>query len=381
MLARTVVDRKREQRVHLASLRVELPRSSMTDDDIGPLDTVVSFAPGRVNLIGDHTDYTGGLALPMAIHLGTEVTWLPDASSGVVELSSSLDPEPARVPRSMNPDPLEIAMVLPAWGRFVAGVVAELRPALGGKGNVASNLPSGAGLSSSASLELALALALGHAGSPTELARICQRAEQLATGVATGILDQLTIALAEAGKAMLLDCGSLSVTHVAIPSDLELVVVHSGVERTAASGTYAARVAECARAEAELGPLPQCSPRDVDHLRDPVLRRRARHVVSENARVRAFASMLRHHDLRGAGRLMNESHRSLAMDYEVSIPQLDQLVHWLQGVDGVYGARLTGAGLGGCAIAACRPGALSRRLVGRKHWVVEPARGAHLHRA
>jgi galactokinase len=350
----------------------------MNDDIEGPLEQTVAFAPGRVNLIGDHTDYSGGYAMPMAIQLGTEVSFLPSRSASRIELSSSIEDEPARVPLAGPTDPVEIAMLLPAWSRHVAGVVAAIRPRHGGKGIITSDLPVGAGLSSSASLAVATALALGWEGDRRLLAEACQYAEHLATGVRTGLLDQLAITLAEPGTAMFLDCTTLEVCHVPLPEDLQIVVVDTGIRRATASDTYARRVTECELAAAEIGPLRDCTPVDVDRVRDRLLRRRARHVVSENARVRAFAAMLGHGDLRGAGRVMDESHRSLATDFEVSIPELDQLVSWLQGLDGVYGARLTGAGLGGCAVVACRPGALTGKLTGRPHWTVRPSAAAGL---
>jgi galactokinase len=352
--------------------------TATTGGVLGPLDNVVAFAPGRVNLIGDHTDYTGGYAMPIAIQLGTEVTYLPDRTSMIVELSSSVDHESARVPLSIPEDPFEVAMLLPEWARFVAGVVAALRPTGGGKGNIVSDLPIGAGLSSSASLEIALVLALGFRATPEEIAAIGQRAEHLASGVATGLLDQLAIACGLEGHAMFLDCHTNNVKHVPVPHGIELVVVHCGVPRTIVGSAYAERQEQCRAAERELGPLRVSSAREVDRIKDPVVRRRARHVVSENARVLAFSGAFEHGDVKQAGQLMNDSHRSLSMDYEVSLRELDELVYWLQGLPGVLGARMTGAGFGGCAVAMTRPGALTRKLDHRPHWVVRASDGAHL---
>ncbi len=338
---------------------------------------VVAFAPGRVNLIGDHTDYTGGFAMPMTVELGTEASFLPDPSATAVEVTSSLEREAARIALSIPAEPLEIAMVLPEWGRYAAAVIALARPAWGGKAELSSDLPVGAGLSSSAALEVALALALGAEEAGRELALTCQRAEQLATGVRTGILDQLAIVSGQRGHAMLLDCGSLEVRHVEVPVDeVEFVVVDSGVRRSVSESAYGLREAECAEAARLLGPLRHVSPRQVDGIADPVIRRRARHVVSENARVLAFAGMRERAELEEAGHLLDESHRSLAIDFEVSVPELDELVAWLQGLPGVLGARLTGAGFGGCALALARPGVLGRRLGSRRHWVVAPGSGA-----
>jgi galactokinase len=289
-----------------------------------------AYAPGRVNLIGDHTDYAGGYVLPMAVDLGTTVDLVPGGDH--VELSSAEEHAPARVALDVA-DP---AAVEPAWARFVAGVVAELRPKVGGRGSVSTTLPVGAGLSSSSALVVATALALGFRGSVLELALVCQRAEQRASGVPGGIMDQLTSAGGVEGHALLIDCGSLTVTPVPVPDDAEIVVVHSGQSRVLATSAYAER-----RAELEAG--------------DP---RRVRHVASENERVLAFADALRTGDLPGAGRLMVASHASLRDDFDVSTPTLDGVVSRLCATPGVHGARLTGAGFGGCVVALTDPGAL-----------------------
>ena len=311
---------------------------------------VRAFAPGRVNLIGDHTDYTGGLALPMAVHLGTTVEL--ERGGHTVELTSADEPEPAVVPLDVG-DP---AALPPGWARYVAGVVAEVRPAEGGAGTVATTLPLGAGLSSSAALEVAVALALGFRGTPLELALACQRAEQRAWGVQTGVMDQLASAAGRAGHALLMDFTSLDVTPVPVPADVEVVVADTGERRSVAASAYEERRRQCERAASVVGPLRSAAPEAVAALEDPVVRRRARHVVGENARVLGFAECLRVGDLEGAGRLMVESHASLRDDFEVSTDALDGLVERLLGIDGVLGARLTGAGFGGCVVALVRPG-------------------------
>jgi galactokinase len=316
-------------------------------------ETVRAFAPGRVNLIGDHTDYTGGLACPMAIDLGTSV--LLDRGGTSVRLVSDVVADAAEVPL----DVVDVAAVEPSWARYVAGVVAVLRPAVGGVGVVSSTVPLGSGLSSSASLELALALSLGFTGPPLELARLGQAAEHLATGTPTGLLDQIASACGRAGHAMVVDFTTLAVTYVALPAEVDVVVVHSGEVRELATSAYALRRDECAAAAAVIGPLVAATAADVVTLTNPVLRRRARHVVSENARVRSFAVALSAGDLRGAGALMYESHASLATDYDVTTPALDDLVESLRGMPGVYGARMTGGGFGGCVVALTEPGAVT----------------------
>jgi galactokinase len=344
-----------------------------------PLEPVTAFAPGRVNLIGDHTDYTGGLAVPMALDLGTEVVFYPDATADAVVFSSSIEAESARIPLVIAGNPWDLGMILPEWGRHIGAVAAVVRPIFGGKGTITTTLPVGAGLSSSASLEIAVALALGYQGDAVSLARACQRAEQVASGVRTGILDHLAITLARPGHALLLDCDSLSATSVAIPEGAEIVIAHCGVSRSLVSSGYAERRAECEAAERQIGPLRLATPWEVDRLADPVLRRRARHVVTENARVRQFVSAFERQDLPAAGRLMNDSHASLASDYDVSIPELDELVERLRAASGVFGARMTGAGFGGCVVALAQRGAVRLPLRGIEAWRAVPAGAAYVH--
>jgi len=305
---------------------------------------VRAFAPGRVNLIGDHTDYTGGWAMPMAVEWGTTVEVRRHGSR--VELTSADVAGSAVIPLGVG----EPRLVEPEWARYVAGVVAVVRPEQGAVGTVRTTLPIGAGLSSSAALEVAVALALGFDADPSSLALACQRAEHLATGVPSGAMDQMASICGLAGHALLLDCTSLDVTPVAVPAGVDVVVVHSGQSRALTGSLYARRRAECEAAAATVGPLRNASAGDL-HPLDGVLRCRARHVVTENRRVLDFAACLRVGDLRGAGRLMRASHRSLAEDFEVSTPALDALVDELSAMPGVYGARLTGAGFGGCVVA------------------------------
>jgi galactokinase len=310
-----------------------------------------SFAPGRVNLIGEHTDHTGGLCLPMAIDLGTTVEG--EVGGGVVVLRSANDDLPAVVPVDIE-DPSAIE---PTWARYVAGVVAEMRPAVGFTGEVHSTLPVGAGLSSSASLTLAMAVVLGADGSdPDALAALAQRAEQQASGVPCGILDPLACAAGVAGHALLLDCSTGSHTPIVVPDGIEVVIVDSGERRALADGRYAQRRAEAIAAVAG----------DTD---DPMLRRRARHVRTENERVLAAVEALRSDDVVALGAVLLDGHRSLADDFEVSTPTLDALVTRLAAVPGVHGARLTGAGFGGCVIAVAEPGALT------EGWAVRPVDG------
>jgi len=318
-----------------------------------------------VNLIGEHTDYSGGYVLPMAIDRHTAVELV--AGGTEVCLRSDLEPEAARI----GLDVIDPAAVQPPWARYVAGVVARLRPMRGGTGTVRTTLPVGAGLSSSTALVVATAMALGFAGSALELALACQQAERLATGVASGIMDQLASTSGVAGHALLIDCTSLDVSPVPMPPDAEVVVAHSGRSRSVATSAYAERRAQCEEAARRIGPLRQASLADVATLSDP-LRRRARHVVTENERVLAFAECLATGALADAGELMLASHRSLRDDFEVSTPALDALVVELSTTPGVYGARLTGAGFGGCVVALAEPGSAA------EGWRMTAAAGAHV---
>ncbi len=329
-----------------------------------PATDVHAFAPGRVNLIGEHTDHTDGLCLPMAVSMGVTVRGRREGDR--VVLSSSEVAGTTDIPLDVE-DP---AAVDPDWARYAAGVVAELRPAVGFTGGLRSDVPVGAGMSSSAALTVALALALGHDGDLEALARSCQLAEQRATGVPCGILDQLASAAAREGHAFVLDCHTLERTHVEVPDDIEVRVVHSGQERTLAGSAYDERRAQCEAAEGVVGPLRLARPSDLDAIDDPVLRRRARHVVSENQRVRDAADALRAGDLGGLGALLDEGHRSLRDDFEVSTPVVDATVERLRSQPGVHGVRLMGGGFGGCVVAVTDPGALD------EGWHARPGPGA-----
>ncbi|MGA2036913.1 MAG: galactokinase family protein, partial [Acidimicrobiales bacterium] len=318
---------------------------------------ICAYSPGRVNLIGDHTDYNEGLALPMAVDLGTTVAFTPDTSHRVV-LCSAGEPDPADVDVHVRFDAELLRALEPRWARYVAAMVAVVRPRSGGRGTVDTTLPVGAGLSSSASLEVALALALGLETEPITMAITCQRAEQAATGVPCGLMDQLIVTQAAEDCALLVDFADLSTLPVQIPEQLEVIVVHCGERRSLDRSPYAARRAECEAAAFGLGPLGHVSPGDLVGISDPLLRRRARHVVTECDRVRWCASALENRDPTEAGRLMTASHRSLAQDFEVSTRALDDLVDHLLSLPGVFGARLTGAGFGGCVVALTEPGAV-----------------------
>ena len=330
--------------------------------------TVAAWAPGRVNLIGDHTDHTGGFVLPMAIDRATTVEGHRNQGR-TVRLRSRQEPVEALFPvTTPNPQALH-----PPWARYVAGVARAIGAETGFDGEVRSTVPVGAGLSSSAALEVAAALALGFEGSPVELARACQEAEHVATGVPCGIMDQLASAAGVEGHALLVDCAAASYEPVPMPEGVAVHVVHSGQPRRLAASPYAARRAQCEEAARLVGrPLRDAEVGDLAAIADDEVRRRARHVVTENRRVLDCAGALRAGDVEAAGRLMTESHASLRDDYEASTDALDALVDALVATPGVLGARLTGAGWGGCAIALVRDGA--RLPV--EGWPVRPSGGA-----
>jgi len=340
-------------------------------------------APGRVNLIGDHTDYAGGWVLPMAIDRGTTIEFR--RSGNKVELVSSAEPGAVsldlpggRADRERVARPAD-ATGRAGWGRYAAGVLATYPGARGGLGVVHSDLPIGAGLSSSSSLTVALALAVGFEGTALELAQLCQEAETLGSGVPGGIMDQLCSAAGRPGHALLIDCTSLDVQAVPLPPSAEVLVGHSGQPRTLVGSAYADRRHDCELAAAQIGPLRNATEADVGGLSDARLRRRARHVVTENARVLEAAAALGHGDLARTGRLMDESHRSLAEDFDVSTPALDGLARTFRGLPGVFGARLTGAGFGGCVVALAEAGT-AERLAGLElpgpAWLVQASAGA-----
>lgn len=327
-------------------------------------------APGRVNLIGEHTDYTGGLAFPMALDRGITLTATPE--HGAIHLTSADADGALELPLPFAGDPSEVT---PQWGSFVAGMAQQLDATQGCTGHVVSDIPAGAGLSSSAALECAIGLALGFEGTPLELAQIAQRAEHSATGVPTGIMDQLCIAAATDGHATLIDCRELTVEQVPVPDDVD-IVVRFVAHRTLRGSAYADRVAECARAEAQIGPLRDATFDDVARITDQRIRRRARHVVAENERVLGFAAALRRADYATAGALMTECHRSLATDFEVSTDQMNAAVADLVSTNGVFGARMTGGGFGGCLVAMCAPGTI--RDGWRDEWRVRASAGARV---
>lgn len=313
---------------------------------------VRAFAPGRVNLIGDHTDYTGGLALPIALEMG--ITIEGTRTGKRVTLATDIDEDGCDLPLTLD-DP---STVTPSWARYVAAIIDDLRPDKGLRGTITSTLAAGAGLSSSAALSLASALALGFVGDKLDLARVAQRAEHRAVGVPCGLLDQIASVFGQRDHALLIDCTSLTVQPVAIADGADIVILHPGAPRQLATSQYAQRRAACEAAQEIVGPLRDATLGDLDAIADVTVRARARHVINENQRVTVVADAIAHGDWETAGDAMWESHESLRRDFAVSTDALDALVNNLRETPGVYGARLTGAGFGGSVVALTEPGAV-----------------------
>jgi galactokinase len=317
----------------------------------------VARAPGRVNLIGEHTDYNDGFVLPMAIDRGVWVAGRSRGDRTVSVYSLYFDDR-----REFELDGL--TRHGDEWIEYVRGVawaLGERGHALAGwEGVTAGDVPVGAGLSSSAAVEMATARAFhassGFAWDPREMALAGQRAENDWVGVNSGIMDQMISASGVEGHALLIDCRTLETRPVPLPPGTSVVILDTSTRRGLVDSAYNERRAACEAAAAFLG-VPAL--RDVDAATlearagemDPVALRRARHVVTENARTLEAAEAMARGDAAAMGRLMNASHASLRDDFEVSRKELDVIVELAQAHEGCHGARMTGAGFGGCAVA------------------------------
>ncbi|HYS01892.1 MAG TPA: galactokinase [Candidatus Eisenbacteria bacterium] len=330
--------------------------------------TAVVSAPGRINVIGEHTDYNDGFVLPAAIDRYVTVAFRP-RPRGPVEMVS--DQSEARLQFDGLP-----AQRQGTWGDYVIGVAR----ALGDQGvssfelAATTTIPIGAGLSSSAALEVASVMAMVHpkaAGMPlADVARLCRRVENDFIGARTGIMDPFISLAGRAGTALLLDCRSLQARVCPLPGDRwEWVLADTRVKHENASSAYNERRAACEAAAKEMGvpSLRDATEADVNRLTDPVLRARARHVVAENARTLAAATVLESGDPQTLGPLLFASHASLKNDFEVSCEELDALVELAASAPGVIGARMMGGGFGGCVlilVAAEAVDPLQTRLAG-----------------
>jgi galactokinase len=319
---------------------------------------VTAFAPGRVNVIGEHTDYNDGLCLPFAIAAGVRATLVAADDDVLHVVAADLGEEDTFPLRDVRP--------ADGWRAFARGLAAELQRAghrlRGGRLEVSGDVPRGGGLSSSAALEVAIALALlGHAGEsepdPLALARLCSRVENAWVGAETGLLDQIAALFGREGAVVRIDMRSLAIDHVAVALDgWRFAVADSGDAHEHAGGGYNARRRECREACTALG---VASLRDADPARlgelPPTLERRARHVVAENARVDAAVAALRADDGLALGRLLDDSHASLRDLFEVSVPEVDAVVERLRDA-GAAGARMVGGGFGGSVLGLFPPG-------------------------
>lgn len=322
----------------------------------------VARAPGRVNLIGDHTDYNDGFVLPMAIDRAAWIALRASRDGQVrvhaLDFKESAEFDPRILPAERN------GAAGPGWLEYIRGVAWALRgaglPVRAWEGVVAGDVPLGAGLSSSAALELATMAAFAATGplewKPATMARLAQRAENGWVGVNCGIMDQLISAAGKAEHALLIDCRSLETRAVPIPNSVAVVVLDTATRRGLVDSAYNERRRQCEAAASFFGVRVL---RDVDADTfgarsvglDETIRRRARHVITENARTLAAADALSSGDVGRVGDLMNQSHDSLRRDFEVSRAELDAVVGLAAAHEGCFGARMTGAGFGGCAVA------------------------------
>ncbi len=341
---------------------------SLFTDMFGMPPVLMVWSPGRVNLMGDHTDYNDGWVFPAALDMGTLIAAGPRSDRIVRTIAYQMDKQEDSVSLdNLNPHhgPYD-------WTRYVRGVASILQqngyPLVGVDMLIDATLPLGVGLSSSASLEMGVAFALimlaGHSITDDErplLAKLGQRVEHEVVGVQCGIMDQLIVACGVAGHALMIDCRTLEMQPAPIPDDVRLLVINSNMPRTLAGSAYNQRRSECNEAVLKIQfvyphvyALRDVSPDmlpEVESMLTPVLMQRVRHVVTENQRVHAVVAALRQGDSATVGQLMYTSHASLRDDYAVSSHALDTLVELASATTGVFGARLTGAGFGGCIVA------------------------------
>jgi len=363
-----------EDSTRAAALRATFLRvfGEAAADDLPNRRVRVVRAPGRVNLIGEHTDYNDGFVFPMAIEPEVLIA-CRSRNDGMVRLASTAF-EGQMVEFSVQ---RRIERGRPEWANYSRGVAAHLVgagiPLCGMDALIANTLPLGGGLSSSAAVEVATGVALltlaGLDMDPQRLALVCQKAEHTFAGVPCGIMDQTIVAGARAGHAMLLDCRDLSKQHIPIePRELRVVIVNSMVRHALTGGEYAERRSQCQAGvdyfqsrHPEVRALRDVTPQmlaEAEGSLPTIVFQRCRHVVTEIARTVRAAELLSRHDYDELGQLLLQSHASLRDDYQVSTPELDLLVKESMTVRGVYGARMTGAGFGGCIVAIVQPRAV-----------------------
>ena len=338
----------------------------------------VVFAPGRVNLVGEHTDYNDGFVLPMAIQKGIAFAFTPRIDDVLrvhsADVTQTRDLRLADLKHRVNVEPDRTGQ-RGGWFGYVAGVAWSMlgagMPLRGADIALTGNLPMGGGLSSSAALEIGVARVLSAVAQtewdPKAIALIAQRAEREFAGVACGIMDQLVVAAAHEDCALMIDCRSLETRDVPLPPQMSVLILDSGVRRDLASSAYNDRRASCERAadairvrHPEVIALRDADLTMLDEVQSAISGedyRRARHVILENPRPAAMSEALTTGNLTRAGQVMKDSHASLRDLYDVSTPELDLLVDVAASVPGCHGARLTGAGFGGCVVAIADVGA------------------------
>ena len=338
----------------------------------------VVFAPGRVNLVGEHTDYNDGFVLPMAIQKGIAFAFTPRIDDVLrvhsADVIQTRDLRLAELKHRVNVEPDRTGQ-RGGWFGYVAGIAWSMlgagMPLRGADIALTGNLPMGGGLSSSAALEIGVARVLSAVAQtewdPKAIALIAQRAEREFAGVACGIMDQLVVAAAHEDCALMIDCRSLETRDVPLPPQMSVLILDSGVRRDLASSAYNDRRASCERAadairvrHPEVIALRDADLTMLDEVQSAISgedHRRARHVILENPRPAAMSEALTTGNLTRAGQVMKDSHASLRDLYDVSTPELDLLVDVAASVPGCHGARLTGAGFGGCVVAIADVGA------------------------
>ena len=328
----------------------------------------VARAPGRVNLLGEHLDYNEGFVLPAAIDRATILACRPSGSSHSSILALDLGDETSFNQKSIQNRKTTKNATLPAWGFYPAGVqwslAEEKLDTPGMEGVFASDVPRGAGLSSSASVEMAFGVAWEKLGGwtipPMQMARLCQRAENQYVGVNCGIMDQFASACGVKDRLLFLDCRSLDWQAIPLPGQVAIVIANTNVPRSLTGSAYNDRRAACEEAVRILQvflpgihSLRDVSPQDFNRLADRLpleVKKRARHIIEEMERTRQSVKILANNDIDQFGKLMNECHISLRDLYQVSCPELDAMVDTAWSLPGCYGARLTGAGFGGCTV-------------------------------
>ncbi|KAJ3607596.1 hypothetical protein NHX12_024647 [Muraenolepis orangiensis] len=349
------------------------------EQNFGSRPEVEVCAPGRVNLIGEHTDYNDGFVLPMALALVTVVVGTRDAGRSVTIVTANEDvAEPRRVEFQMPNDGSPLSPGQPGWANYVRGVVQHYRasPLPGFKAVIASTVPLGGGLSSSASLEVAMYTFLQQLqpddGDPVAKAVACQQAEHTHAGVPCGIMDQLVAVLGRKAHALLIDCRSMEVTPVPLSDpSLVILITNSNVRHSLTGSEYPTRRKQCMEAASVLGKgsLRDATLEELEGARgrmDEVTYSRARHVIQEIQRTVRGSEALKRGSYQEFGKLMVESHNSLRDLYEVSCRELDELVLAALEVDGVFGSRMTGGGFGGCTVTLLQAHAVDRAILHMK---------------